>query len=72
MKSPMGADPPQQAGVFWIASDPGEKHNGFLHLGRGAASELIINPEFYPGFETTELIAFGDSALWGLPTRPAS
>ena len=54
------------------ASHPNEKRNGFLHLGRGAASELIINPEFYPGFETTELIAFGDSALWGLPTRQAS
>jgi hypothetical protein len=65
MTSPMGADPPQQAGVFWIASDPNEKRNGFLHVGRGAASELIVNPEFYPGFVTTDIEVAADGSTNG-------
>jgi hypothetical protein len=55
MTSPIGTDPPQQVGVFWIASDPDEKRNGFLRLGREAASEVIVNPEFYPGFEIADV-----------------
>lgn len=65
MTSPIGTDPPQQAGVFWIASDPNEKRNGFLHLGRGAASELIVNPEFYSGFETTDIEVAADGSTNG-------
>jgi hypothetical protein len=65
MKSPVGTDTPQQAGVFWIASDPNEKRNGFLHLGHGAASELIVNPEFYPGFETTDIEVAADGSTNG-------
>jgi hypothetical protein len=51
--------------VFWIASDPNEKRNGFLHLGRGAASELIVNPEFYSGFETTDIEVAADGSTNG-------
>jgi hypothetical protein len=35
--------------------DPDEKRNGFLRLGGEAASELIVNPEFHPGFEITDM-----------------
>ena len=62
MKSPMGADPPQQAGVFWITADPDEKRNGFLRLGREAASELTVNPEFYPGYEITDIEVAADGS----------
>lgn len=62
MKSPMGADPAQQAGVFWITSDPDEKRNGFLRLGREAASELTVNPEFYPSYEITNIEVAADGS----------
>ena len=65
MTSPIGTDPPQQAGVFWIASDPNEKRNGFLHLGRGATSELIVNPEFYSGVEATDIEVAADGSTNG-------
>jgi Apea-like HEPN len=62
MTSPIGTDPPQQTGVFWIASDPNEKRNGCLHLGREAALELIVNPEFYPGVEITDIEVTADGS----------
>jgi len=65
MTSPIGADTPRQAGVFWIASDPDEKRHGFLNLGREAASELIVNPQFYPAVEITDIEVAADGSTNG-------
>ena len=62
MTSPTGADTPQQTGVFWIATDLDETRRGVLNLGREAGLELIVNPEFYPGFEITEVEVAADGS----------
>jgi len=58
MTSPIGADTPQAAGAFWIATDPDTTRHGVLNLGREADLELIVNPEFYSGIEITEVEVF--------------
>jgi hypothetical protein len=62
MTSPPGADTPQQTGVFWIATDPDETRRGVLNLGRESGLELIVNPEFYPGFEITKAEVAADGS----------
>ena len=61
MTSPVGADT-QQAGVFWMATDPGETRPGLLYLAREASSELVVNPELYPAFEFTEVEVAADGS----------
>jgi len=48
-----GSGDVQRSGVFWIATNPEQTSEGNLQLRRGASSELVVNPDFYPAMEVT-------------------
>jgi hypothetical protein len=55
-----GSGDVQRSGVFWISTNPKQTSRGELQLRRGASSELVVNPEFYPAMEvTTSLLPGG-------------